>query len=370
MTDRPRLYFHIGAPKTGTTYLQQILYSNSETLQRGGLLYPARGIDQHFLASLDLSGREFEGHRREATRGAWRRLVREVRNWPGTSVIDHEFFGGAKREAVDRALGDLDFAEVHIVMTARDLARQLPAAWQEGLKNRRRWSYAEFLSAVRAGARGGPRGSRFWSGQDVVGILARWSRDLPPERVHVVTVPPPGAPRDLLWDRFAGLIGVDPESVSLGAGDANSSVGPAEAAVLLDFNRAIRDLEIPWPLYAGTIKHGITKPLAARSTDRIGLPQDMYDWAVDWSRSAIASLREAGYDVVGDLDELMPGPRAVGPDPDTVSGDERAAAAVAGMVALMKELASQQQPNRVTRALQYARRRLPPGRADADHLDH
>lgn len=38
----PVIYLHIGAPKTGTTYLQNVLWRNRERLRTDGLLYPGR----------------------------------------------------------------------------------------------------------------------------------------------------------------------------------------------------------------------------------------------------------------------------------------------------------------------------------------
>lgn len=54
----PRCFVHIGAPKTGTTYLQRFFTENAVALRDAGVLYPAaglRGFGHHDLAFL-LSG--------------------------------------------------------------------------------------------------------------------------------------------------------------------------------------------------------------------------------------------------------------------------------------------------------------------------
>ena len=51
-------------------------------------------------------------------------------------------------------------------------------------------------------------GSWFWGAQEIPDILDRWGHDLPPERVHLVTVPPPGGPKQLLWKRFSIAFGL------------------------------------------------------------------------------------------------------------------------------------------------------------------
>lgn len=49
-----RVLVHVGTPKTGTSYLQDVLFLNRDSLQDQGILYPADRFDEHFLAALDL----------------------------------------------------------------------------------------------------------------------------------------------------------------------------------------------------------------------------------------------------------------------------------------------------------------------------
>ena len=341
MQKRPSVFIHIGAPKTGTTYLQAILFKNREALRGDGVLYPGDAIRSHFWASLDLRDASFMAHVDPNVPGAWRRLVAEARAWPRTSVIDHETFAEARQAHIDQALADLDFADVHVIWTARDIVRQLPAAWQESIKNRETASFAEYLEAVRAGLTGEQPRRVFWPVQAAPRILARWSRRLPPERVHVVTVPPSGADPTLLWRRFAAVLGIDPTAYDTDVVLENSSFTAAEAAVLRELNALLADIEIPWPAYRATIKHGLTTTLGKRSGDRIALPEAAYEWALEWSHHAVALLRKADYDIVGDLDELIPSARPAGDDPDTAPAEERALAATRMLAALVELIGTQ-----------------------------
>lgn len=338
-SDRPTVFLHVGAPKTGTTYLQGILHTNRAALRRAGLLYPGTK-HAHFWASQDLRHRRYHGDPDEHVPGAWARLVREIRYWPGRSLIDHESFGGAARRAIEQARADLDFADLHIVVTARDLARQLPAVWQEQIKNGGTQTFGEFLASVQAEQT--PRDSvarRFWAGQDVPRILERWSRGLPPERVHVVTVPPPGADPGQLWRRFALLVGVDPDGYDGPPRSANTSLDAVGASVLRRFNAAITERGIPWPVYDMAFKYDLAPSLAARRGAPIELPEPVFAWAVRRSEHAVKRLHRAGYDVVGDLDELIPTARPTGLDPDAPPADQQIEAAVAGMVSLAEVIA-------------------------------
>jgi hypothetical protein len=328
------LFLHVGGPKTGTTYLQQLLFRNQQRLRENGVLYPGTAMRSHFWAAQDLRGVNFKDYQDPNIDGAWPRMVAEAEQWSGNVIIDHEMFAAASRAQIDRALHDLRFAEVHLVWTARDLARQLPAAWQERIKNRETITFHDFLKMVYAALDETPP-HPFWRFHDTPAVLKRWSRGLPNERVHLITVPQHGAPRDLLWRRFASVVGLDPDAYDLEVATSNRSLGASEAGVLRHLNEMTAEAEVPWPVYAASVKHGVAPVLAARGGESIDLPADDYAWALQWSQDAVRELADRGYDVVGDLAELIPTSRPTGQDPDDLPVEELADAAMATLAALV-----------------------------------
>ena len=76
-----RVLLHVGTPKTGTSYLQDVLYHNRRTLAAANILYPADRFDAHFLAALDLMRLPWGGLEAEAV-GAWDRLAARVGSTP------------------------------------------------------------------------------------------------------------------------------------------------------------------------------------------------------------------------------------------------------------------------------------------------
>ncbi len=305
------VYFHVGSPKTGTTYLQEILWNNRHALRSAGVLYPGERPEAHFQAAMSLQGTQFQAdHFDSDVPEAWNRLVREARGWHGTVVISHELFCTAKPADIERALADLDFAEVHLVCTARDLARQLPAVWQEDVKNRHQLDFAEFTRGVR-GETADPHflSSLFWARQDLPAVLAKWARDVPPERVHVVTVPPAGQPPEIVWRRFAGLLGLAPEDYDTTVHQQNRSLGVAETELVRRLNHAL-DGRMDWPSYDRIVKHLVSHETLGSRKPRtpIAMPRRHREWTDERAHALVAALSKAGYDVVGDLDELLPAP--------------------------------------------------------------
>ncbi|HRD63839.1 MAG TPA: hypothetical protein PL137_23270, partial [Nocardioides sp.] len=220
-----RVYLHVGAPKTGTTYVQDRLALNAASLRRHGYRYPVGPHQDMFLPALDLVDRPWGGMRPQAA-GEWEKLVRRVRRTSGTAVVSHEILAGAKPAEAPRALSDLSFAEVHVVYSARDVARQVAAEWQEQLKHQRRVSFRTFLAQLRDSDQ--RRATRwFWRVQGLPGVLERWGGGLRPEQVHVVTVPRPGGPPAELWERFCTALGIDPTWAPREGGRRNPSIGTA-----------------------------------------------------------------------------------------------------------------------------------------------
>ena len=77
-----RVLLHVGTPKTGTSYLQDVLFRNRPELAEAGVLYPADRFDAHFLAALDLMRLPWGGLETQAE-GAWGELARRVREHHG-----------------------------------------------------------------------------------------------------------------------------------------------------------------------------------------------------------------------------------------------------------------------------------------------
>ncbi len=334
-----RVLLHVGCPKTGTSYLQDVLFRNQQVLREHDILYPADRFDAHFLAALDLMTLPWGGLETDAV-GAWDRLAAQVREWPGTSIISHEIFARATPTQVDRALSSLGDAEVHLVLSVRDLVRQIPAEWQENVKHRSHITYARFLQTIRDPARDSRIGSWFWAVQELPDVLDRWGSTLPPEHVHLVTVPPSGADRGELWRRFSRTFGLDDLPLDLTAERENPSLGVPETSLLRTINQKVTSVIAP-PDYRPLVRELLAHQTLSRgvSSARLGLAPDDHAWAQELTRTWVGELHARGYDVVGDLEDLMGPDLGTFVDPDAVTPDQLLAPALDAIGALLVEAA-------------------------------
>jgi len=301
------VYLHVGAPKTGTTYLQDRLARNRGELARHGVHYPMGAGGTMFEAAIDLLDMSWGGQR-EAARGEWDSLMARVRRANGTAIVSHEILAAAKPAQVKHVMSALVDAEVHLVYSARDLARQIPAEWQEGVKHRRKRSFARFLADVQSAPR---RGSQmwFWRVQGLPDVLSRWSRNLPPAHVHLVTVPQHGAPRDELWRRYCQAFAIDEAWAPDQSPRENLSIGVAEATLIRRLNRRLRNSDsLENDAYRRLVRELVVHQTLAQRENmaRATLPPEAYPWAEEVAEEWIEWAEGAGIDVIGDLQDLRP----------------------------------------------------------------
>jgi hypothetical protein len=313
-----RVVLHVGLPKTGTTYLQALLAGHRDALRDAGVLYPFVRPGAMFLGAVEVRGSHDKfGLTAQDVAGTWAALCERVRAHDGTSIISHEILGGAEPDEIAGALEPLDGLDLDIVITARDLGRQATADWQEEVKLGDTRSFADFeREELRTDVPGGTGAVRphFWHAQDYAAALRRWSVGVPEERVHLVVCPPPGAPSELLWRRFAdacGIAGSVDGLVDAGAVPAaNPSLGAAQIALLRRLNAEL-DGRLDPRAHARLVKRGLAEGLLTESVAGVPVtaarvPASLGEVLVPAAQAWGREIAAGGHPVHGDLTDLTP----------------------------------------------------------------
>jgi hypothetical protein len=354
------VHLHVGAPKTGTTYLQDRLALNRTSLEDHGVSYPIGLRADMFGAALDLIDLPWGGQR-EGVRGEWDALAGRVRRASGRAIVSHEILAGARPRQVEKAMRDLAESEVHLVFSARDLARQIPAEWQENVKHRRVHSFNRFLTRVQEAPRRNPK-LWFWRAQSLPDVLGRWSSGLPPERVHLVTVPQARS-GGTLWSRYCEALDLDPAWLPVDSDRANVSVGIDETIMLRRLNRRLRAADLDSESYRTIVRELVVhQRLALREDKRkVTLPPSAFDWAEEVTEEWLEWIRGSGIHVVGDLEDLRPrrpDPDATWENPDKARSGKVGDATMDALVSVILELAERPDPEQspVSRLARAARR--------------
>ena len=322
---RARIYLHIGAMKTGTTYLQDLMSANKEQLAAAGFLFPGtRWADQSRAAREVLGFSTDDPVMAAQMSGRWSRIREEMLSYRGTACIySMEFLSFADVEQATRVVESLAPAELHVILTVRDASATIPAQWQTNCRNAGTLPWRKFVKGVRQTLRsGGPpegKGARmFQRTQGIPRMLEVWCPLVGPENVHVITVPPRGSDPDLLWKRFAGVVGVAPDVCSEPVENTNPSLGHPSTELLRLVNKEL--VGIPRSDYDRVVKRQLARYIlgsrsSAETPVRLGRKGRVL--AARWNRRTRRAIRASGVDVVGRLSDLpirMPdgsGPKAL-----------------------------------------------------------
>lgn len=297
---KSKVFLHIGAPMSGATYLREGLARHRRRLTRVGVLFPPSHVGHeggHVDAVLDVLN--LTSADEAPTAGAWDRLAETVRDWRrGTVVLSHELLADASEEQVGRIVGSLGSADVHVVYAAGTLGRQVPLAWQQWVHSGGTAPYATY--AQRVVSRDKHRMSRvFWRSHDVADVLARWSTYVPIDRIHVVTVPAGRDADTVLWDRFTRTVGIDPRRFRVGP-DQPGLHGLADTEVVRLLNVETHQSADP------AVMARLRRALDGSTTPPPGFPPEHDGWLRAESDRMVEEVKNGGYDVVGDVTDLLP----------------------------------------------------------------
>lgn len=329
-----RVLLHVGAMKSGTSFIQVRMAANQEALAKQGVLFPGDGWRDQVLAVTDVLGHKREGP--VSKEGRWQRLVDEANAWSGTVVVSMEFLGPAKPQNIRKVVQSFPDSHVEAVMTVRDLGRSIPAMWQETVQNQKTWTWEEYVAGIRRGPRmGDAAGRHFWRQHNTPQMASRWADEVGPDNFTVVTLPHPGAGTEVLWERFCSVVGIDPASCAP-VPPTNESMGVVSALMMRRLNAILVEQGMPWKDYTTFVKWGLAKGvLADRKRSEPALGFEVERWLEKRAAKLVKQLRDLGVRVVGDLEELSP-VAVPGVDPATISEADQLDAALAGLAEVLR----------------------------------
>ena len=304
-----RLFLHVGAMKSGTTYLQGLFSSNQERLEVLGVRW-VRASRAEIVQILEA------GEHVTSAKSMARRLRHAAKGWDGDLLSSMELMGIRESRFQRRLVAASGADEVHIIVTGRDLSRVIPSRWQTTTHNRHSWTWAEYVQAVCSDDPDATApGRTFWKHQDLAQMFRSWSAVAEPHRMHLVTVPAASTDRQLLWHRFAEVLGIDPAGYrDPNPRRANPSLSMTAAEVLRRVNPLVNDLS--YPLYRRGVTDLTYQIFGDRPADEppLQVPETHRDWVDKRAQRMNDEITKLGVNVVGDLNDLLPGP----PDPHGV----------------------------------------------------
>lgn len=329
-----RVVLHVGAMKSGTSFIQNVLHRNRERLAEHDLLFACDRWKQQVLAVRELIS--YGGPRQPPLPpdGHWQHLVETVNAWSGTAIVSMEFLGPRSPTKIAIVQEAFAGADLQVVLTARDLSRSLPSMWTESMQNRGVRTWEEFLEAVRSEDPEERAGRSFWKHQRISDLARAWVDVVGRDHFTLITIPPRGAPPTVLWDRFSQVAGI-PQGLCDLEVRSNPQLDAASAMVLRAVNEKLADHGFDRTQYERVVKGMLAKQgLVRRAAQSAPLGIDER-WVRRKSKDEVARLTELDLRVVGDLEELT-ATAVPGVHTRKVSAEQQLDAAVDGLVYLLE----------------------------------
>ena len=308
---RRTAYLHIGLAHAGGDFLAAALTEHADALHHRGVRVPATTAEQMHRAAIEIRrDHRATGLPRREVEGTWAGICRQARKGKRDVLLSGEHLAACTPPQIDLLLDTLPGFDVQLVVTASDPGSQVLASWAAAVDAGKTVSFARYARRVMDAAGEHDQAQRFWAGQDLAAVLARWTTAIgSPDRVHVVvTDREADDPRTSVWAAVGRIVGFDPAELPLGAAP---SVRPY----------------VPESVLLATPAHPAALPAE--------LVAELVEVGDGWRKQ----LADGGYDVHGDSALLLPA--AAAPDgmlPDGVPLDDRLSTATEALANLLVEV--------------------------------
>jgi hypothetical protein len=296
------------------------------------------------------------------------RLPAQLAAAEGTrALISEESLASAGPRQIARLVEACAAREVHVILTLRDLGRQIPSAWQEFLRSGKSLPFDAYLRRLVRNV-DKPYG-KYWTSKNLIAVLDRWAEHVPRDRMHLVTVPPPGSDPSLLLTRFCSVLDVDPTGLNQEVGRSNASLGRTQAEVLSLVNAHLPASEVRRDVYGEVGKRYFgAQVLGAQSGARTLVPARLEPWVRELSTQFVEHISARDYHVIGDLADLQSGPDVFSAATKGPTDAEIADAAAQALATMLVERMTERrqrpvpQPERRRLSSRLSGRLLRPGR--------
>jgi hypothetical protein len=285
--------------------------ANQDVLARSGYLLPGRSWRDVVLATHDALSTAKKTDLVQAAGGRWDRLADEMVAHRGkATVMSMEFLCWAKPEAAERIIASLGDAEVHVVLTVRDTAAVLRSQWQTNCRNGAEVPFRRLIWGLRQvlekDGRPASRPERMVDrAMGIPRMIDTWVPLVGADRFHVVTVPIDSPDPDLLWKRFAGVLGINPNRCRERSVESNASLGLPSSELMRLLNMELGP--VTRTEYLRTMKALLARDiLGERASEerKVTLNRPGRNLSARWNQRIRTAIETNGVDLVGSFDDL------------------------------------------------------------------
>jgi hypothetical protein len=198
---------------------------------------------------------------------------------------------------------------VHDVLTVRDSASVLRSQWQTNCRNgadvplrRLIWGLRQIVEKEQPSSRPERMIDR---AMGIPRMIDTWVPLIGADRFHVVTVPYRSDDPDLLWKRFAGVVGINPSHCRERAVESNASLGLPSSELMRLLNLELGP--VTRTEYLRTMKSLLARDILGERADqerKVTLNRPGRNLSARWNDRIRGAIETSGVQLVGSIDDL------------------------------------------------------------------
>jgi hypothetical protein len=306
-----KLFLHVGFHKTGTTSLQDALNRNRAELLTQGLIYPkTRRFRAHheFAWSAGKRGwgwKQFGGS--QAGPGPARRMFRLIRSSKRDVIISSEFLSELTPPKIQKLVSSIGDKDLRVIFTVRPVAKILPSAYQQEVKNGSKLTFDRWLERVLEPEKENRNKTRFWTRHSHHIEIAKWAEVVGKDRITVIVADE--SKPEFLTESFFTLVGADTSNFRDSKKEiVNRSMDLAEIELLRRINAKF-DRNLGWDEYVVGIRSTLVKTWtqsapSENSPGKLSNPEAFKQAIEKRVREVTEGIRSLGVELIGDVDLL------------------------------------------------------------------
>ncbi len=292
-----KFILHVGQMKSGTTYIQNILFNNRDELKKQGWIYPGARLN-HQHASYGLCGKDIPWVQDPSLFKKFAdNLINTIKKTDDNVIVSAECLASLNEAGIKSFLEKVGTPD-KVIVTVRGLLKTLPSAWQQSVKGGGTRSANGFYEDL---VKNRDSNTGLWRTYRYGKTIELWSKFAP---VDVVIMPEGTTKKTDLWDLFQSISGLPLlKRLDVEESQVNSSVTYETAELLRAFNQLIKSNGLNKRFNDIYLRDFVFRFKGSAGTP-ISYLKNFEENVISWNKEEHELLEKYSSGIVGNVDNL------------------------------------------------------------------
>jgi hypothetical protein len=248
-------------------------------------------------------------------------MFRLIRSSKQDVIISSEFLSELTPERIQKLVSSIGDKDLRVIFTVRPVAKILPSAYQQEVKNGSKLTFDRWLERVLEPEKENRNKTRFWTRHSHHIEIAKWAGIVGKDRITVI-VADESRPA-FLTESFFKLVQADTSNFRESKKEVvNRSMDLAEIELLRRINEKF-DRNLGWDEYVVGIRSTLVKTWtsgapSANSPGRLSNPSEFKEAIEAKALEVTEGIRSLGVNLIGDVESLSKASFGSNPIPEVI----------------------------------------------------